>query len=163
MIVQTSINTLLLPRSWLIDCNLVNYTALSQIPTLVNQMIPSANIHITRIFFFGVGYLLDKWPCPLQLLHQMLVLSSIGCGRLLAPLVILTSKSANFLVMSIRANSCGLVWAIGIGFSMTFGGTNKYVLWWFKPGLVYTLIQSLTHNSHSHADVQKSSDYLDIN
>ena len=33
----------------------------------------------------------------------------------------------------------------------------------FKPGLVQTLIQSLTYNLHPQMDVQKSSDYLYIN
>ena len=33
----------------------------------------------------------------------------------------------------------------------------------FKPGLVQTLVQFLTHNSHPQADVQKFGDYLYIN
>ena len=32
----------------------------------------------------------------------------------------------------------------------------------FEPNLVQTLKQSLTHNSHPHADVQKSSNYIYI-
>ena len=58
----------------------------------------------------------------------MLVLSSVGGGLLLAPLVILTSRSANFFVMSIKANSWELDWGTGACLVMILGGTNKSAL-----------------------------------
>ena len=45
-------------------------------------------VHLFLIYL-GVGYSFDKWPRPLQLSHHMLVLSSVGCRLLLAPIVIL--------------------------------------------------------------------------
>ena len=63
---------------------------------------------------------------PIVIIHINSLL--YGWGHLLTPFVILISKSASFLVMSIKAYFCEVDCIIGVGFIIIFGGANKSAL-----------------------------------
>ena len=120
------INTPLSPMSWLISFYLIKCTTFVQISTLLAKIIPSAKGAFNLDSFWG-WTLIYKCPWPLHILHHMLVISSVTCGRLLAPLVIFTSNSANFFVNSVKAKYCWMVSTTSCGFNVTFGEqTNRH-------------------------------------